>query len=320
MLNAYPRALAEGAPLSAHDLSDRSWVDLVAPTAAERSAFERASGLGVPSENELGEIEATSRLKIKNDALYMTAPLIFATGNEPWFPTPVGFVLSRELLMTVRVAKSAAFDTVAQETRTAEKSDAATVFVRLIEELIDHLADLLEQAGRDLDEASHAIFRPDRRKRLSHESALLRRLLIGTGRTSERMARIHYTLVCLDRMAKFTADRARDWLKPDIAARLQSISSDAASLVNYSEGLVSRVQLLQDAAVGIINTDQNDVIKVLTIASVVGIPPVLIAGIYGMNFKNIHEYDWAWGYQWSLALIVISALLPLAWFKWKDWI
>jgi len=320
MLNAYPSAFAEGVSLSGRDLADRSWIDLVAPTEAERSAFERASGLSVPSENELGEIEATSRLKIKNDALYMTAPLIFATGNEPWLPTPVGFVLSRQLLMTVRVARSAAFDTVAKETRAAEKSDATTVFVRLIEELIDHLADLLEQAGRDLDEASHAIFRPDRRKRLSHESALLRRLLIGTGRTSERMARIHYTLVCLDRMAKFTVDRARDWLKPDIAARLQSISSDAASLVNYSEGLVSRVQLLQDAAVGIINTDQNDVIKVLTIASVVGIPPVLIAGIYGMNFKNIHEYDWAWGYQWSLALIVISALLPLAWFKWKDWI
>ncbi len=321
MLKAYPGALAEGASLSDRDLAGRTWVDLVSPTEAERQAFERASGLRVPSENDLGEIEATSRLKIRNDALYMTAPLIFATGNEPWLPTPVGFVLSRQVLMTVRVAASAAFDLVAKETGPAEKSDPAAVFVRLLEELIDHLADLLEQAGQDLDEASHAIFRPERSKRrLSHESALLRRLLISTGRTSERMARIHYTLVCLDRMAKFTVDRARDWLKPDLAARLQSVGSDAASLVTYSEGLVSRVQLLQDAAVGIINTDQNDVIKVLTIASVVGIPPVLIAGIYGMNFKNIHEYDWAWGYQWSLALIVISALLPLLWFKWKNWI
>ena len=121
-------------------------------------------------------------------------------------------------------------------------------------------------------------------------------------------------------MAKFTTDRARDWLKPDLAARLKSISSDVASLVHFSEGLVSRVQFLQDATVGIISSDQNDVIKVLTIASVVGIPPVLIAGIYGMNFKNIPEYDWAWGYQWGLLLIVISALLPLIWFKWKNWI
>ena len=123
-----------------------------------------------------------------------------------------------------------------------------------------------------------------------------------------------------DRMAKFAVDRTREWFKPELAARLQSVSSDIASLVQFSEGLVSRVQLLQDAATGIINIDQNDVMKVLTIASVVGIPPVLVAGIYGMNFKNIHEYDWAWGYQWALGLIVITALVPLIWFKWKDWI
>ena len=320
MLNVYPRPLTEGSSLARGDLDDQAWVDLVDPTEAERSAFERASGLRVPSSNELGEIEATSRLQVRNDALYMTAPMIFAAANEPWLPTPVGFALSKQLLMTVRSAKSAAFDTVAKEQNAADKPDPAAVFVRLLEELVDRLADLLEFASRDLDEASHAIFRPDYEKRLSKETAMLRRLMIGTGRTSERVARILYTLVCLDRIGKFTADRARDWLKPEVVARLQSICSDVNSLVHFSEGLVSRVQFLQDAAVGIISSDQNDVIKVLTIASVVGIPPVLIAGIYGMNFKNMPEYDWAWGYEWGLGLIVISALLPLIWFKWKNWI
>jgi magnesium transporter len=318
MLNTYP-TLTEGASLSSRDLAGRIWVDLIHPTEPERSAFEHASGLGVPSKDELGEIEATSRLKIKSGALYMTAPLIFAAENEPWLPTPVGFVLSKQLLMTVRFTESPAFDVVAKETSAAEKPDPTAVFVRLLEEQIDHLADLLELVSRDLDDASRTIFRLDHEK-LSRQSAQLRRLMISTGRTSERMARIHYTLVCLDRMAKFTTDRAHDWLQPDMAARLHSIGSDTASLVQFSEGLVSRAQLLQDAATGIINSDQNDVMKVLTIASVVGIPPVLVAGIYGMNFKNIPEYDWAWGYQWSLALIVISALLPLIWFKWKDWI
>jgi magnesium transporter len=118
MLNDYPRALIEG--LSGCDLVDQTWIDLVDPTEAERSAFERASGLRVPSKNEVGEIEATSRLQIKNDALYMTAPMIFAAENEPWFPTPVGFVLSKQLLMTVRFASSVAFDTVAKETSAAD--------------------------------------------------------------------------------------------------------------------------------------------------------------------------------------------------------
>jgi magnesium transporter len=249
----------------------------------------------------------------------MTAPLILAAEGEPWIPAPAGFVLSKQVLLTVRSGKSAAFDAVAKE-HTGEKLEPSGVFVCILEELVDHLADLLEVSGRDLDEASHVIFRQDSAKHLSHETAMLRQLMLRTGRTSERMSRIHYTLVCLDRMAKFTVDRARDWLAQDIIARLQSVSSDIASLVQFSEGLVNRVQLLQDAATGIINIDQNDVMKVLTIASVVGIPPVLVVGIYGMNFKNMPELSWTYGYQYGLALIVITALLPLLWFKWKDWI
>jgi magnesium transporter len=315
MLGAYPiRRVADTS------LAGSSWVDLVDPSGAERAAFEDAFGLRVPTKDELGEIEATSRLQIEKDAFYMTAPLIYATEHEPWIPAPTGFVLSKRVLMTIRFATSAAFDTVIKELAAVERFEPAVAFVRILEELVDHLADLLEGSGRDLDEASHVIFRQDNSKRLSHETALLRQLMIRTGRTSERMARIHYTLVCVDRMAKFTVDRAREWIGHEMAARLQSVSSDVASLVQFAEGLVSRVQLLQDAATGIINIDQNDVMKVLTIASVVGIPPVLVVGIYGMNFKNMPELDWSWGYEYALALVVVTALLPLIWFKWKDWI
>jgi len=249
----------------------------------------------------------------------MTAPLIFATGNEPWLLAPSGFVLSKNVLMTLRFCKSSTFDAVIKELAHANFTPA-TAFVRILEELVGHMADLLESSGHDLDEASHVIFRQDNSKRLSRETALLRQLMIRTGRTSERMSRIHYTLVCLDRMAKFTVDRAGQWIGRDMAVRLQSVSSDIGSLIQFAEGLVSRIQLLQDAATGIINIDQNDVMKVLTIASVVGIPPVLVVGVYGMNFKNMPELDWSWGYQYALALIVVTALLPLIWFKWKDWI
>ena len=315
MLSAYPKDHAKANALASH-----SWIDLIDPTDAERAAFASAFGLRVPSNDELGEIEATSRLQLENGSLYMTAPLIFASGNEPWLPSPAGFVLSKQVLMTLRFAQSATFDAVARECGVQEKLEPAAAFVNVLEALVDHLADLLEAAGRDLDDASHIIFRQDNALKLSKETAMLRQLMLRTGRTSERMARIHYTLVCLDRMAKFTVDRARDWLAQDHAARLQSVSSDIASLVQFSEGLVNRVQLLQDAATGIINIDQNDVMKVLTVASVVGIPPVLVVGIYGMNFKNMPELDWPWGYQYALALILITALVPLLWFKWKDWI
>jgi magnesium transporter len=316
MLGAYPSKLNESIALK-----DAVWVDLIDPTDAERAAVEKTFGLRVPTKEQLVEIEATSRLRIENDAFYFTAPLIFAADNEPWVVVPTGFVLAKHVLFTVRFAELTAFDTVIAELGASTKCAPALAFVRLLEVLVDRLADLLEMSGRDLDDASHLIFRPNApRPKLSKETAQLRRLMLRSGRTSERMARIHYTLVCVDRMAKFAVDRGHEWIAPDLSQRLQVVGSDIASLVHYAEGLVSRVQLLQDAATGIISIDQNDVIKVLTIASVVGIPPVLVAGIYGMNFKNMPELDWPWGYAYALALIVITALLPLIWFKWKDWI
>src|ERR1700676_4383139 len=316
MLGAYP---VNGV---GNSLAHATWIDLIDPSEAERSMFEKTFGLRVPTKEELSEIEATSRLQTVNDALYMTAPLIFASGSEPWLPAPSGFVLAKNVLLTVRFAKSASFDTVIKELAGTEKFEPAIAYARILEELVDHMADLLEMSGRDLDDASHVIFRRDdpKQAKLSHETTMLRQLMIRTGRTSERMARIHYTLVCLDRMAKFTLDRCREWIAQEVGRRLQSASSDIASLVQFAEGLVNRVQLLQDAATGIINIDQNEVMKVLTIASVVGIPPVLVVGIYGMNFKNMPELNWAWGYPYALALIAVTALLPLLWFKWKDWI
>jgi len=300
-------------------LSNAVWIDLVNPSSTEIAAFETAFEFRVPNQDELSEIETTSRLRVEHNALYMTAPLILATDDEPWIPAPTGFVLSKTVLLTVRATGSAVFDAVRKEL-SDERFEPARAYVCILEELVDHMADLLEATSRDLDEASHVIFRHDNLRRLSRETALLRQLLLRTGRTSERMARINYALVCLDRMAKFTTDRGREWVAQNQVSRLQSISADIASLLQYTEGVVNRIQLLQDAATGIINVAQNEVMKILTVASVAGIPPVLIAGIYGMNFKNMPELNWAWGYLFALALIVVTTIIPLLWFKWKDWI
>jgi len=232
---------------------------------------------------------------------------------------PTGFVLSKTALLTVRFVQSAIFDSVRKDLNVGPLAPTV-VYVCVLEELVDHVADLLEASSQALDDASHLIFRRENLRRLSRESSLLRQLLVRTGRTSERMAHITYTLVCLDRMAKFTIERGREWLEPEQISRLQSVSADIASLEQYAEGLVNRIQLLQDAATGIINVAQNEVMKILTIASVAGIPPVLVAGIYGMNFKNMPELNWAWGYPFALMLIVLTTLVPLIWFKWKDWI
>ena len=314
MLRAFPVT-----PDIGKSLAQASWIDLVDPTPAETAAFEKTFDLRVPTKEELSEIETTSRLQMDHGALYMTTPVIIATGDEPWIAAPTGFVLSKKVLLTVRFVQSTIFDSVSKEFN-AERLEPAQAYVCVLEELVDHMADLLEASSQALDDASHVIFRRENLQRLSRESSLLRQLLVRTGRTSERMARVNYTLVCLDRMAKFTIERAREWLGGDQISRLQSVSADIASLEQYAEGVVNRIQLLQDAATGIINVAQNEVMKILTIASVAGIPPVLIAGIYGMNFKNMPELNWVWGYPFALFLIVLTTLLPLIWFKWKNWI
>jgi magnesium transporter len=111
-----------------------------------------------------------------------------------------------------------------------------------------------------------------------------------------------------------------DWLPLEIKPRLDTVRQDVISLSDYDAHIVNKVQLLLDATLGLINVEQNNIIKVLTIVSVVGIPPTLIASMYGMNFKDIPEYSWAWGYPYGLAVIALSAVLPLIWFKFRGWI
>ena len=101
---------------------------------------------------------------------------------------------------------------------------------------------------------------------------------------------------------------------------LRTPQNDLLSLNEYETHLSDKVQFLLDAVLGFINTKQNDIFQVLTVISVVGIPPTLVASIYGMNFRNMPELSWAWGYQYGLALILLSAVVPILWFKWRRWV
>ena len=124
----------------------------------------------------------------------------------------------------------------------------------------------------------------------------------------------------IGRVVPYVSTLAADWLPPEVKPRLDTVRQDVLSLGDYDAHIVNKVQLLLDATLGLINVEQNNIIKVLTIVSVVGIPPTLIASMYGMNFKGMPEYDWSWGYPYGLAMIALSAILPLVWFKWRGWI
>ncbi len=327
MLQVYPHpgdCETTPAALAAEGLEGRTWIDLQHPSPEEVSAVERTLGLRVPTREQLAEIEASSRVRVQQDALYMSTPLLARGGDSVLASAPTGFVLTDKVCLTVRFANSAVFDTVKSELGGVGPVTAPKVFARLLEEVVDRAADHFEVCADQLDKASHAIFhasdKPAKtRRRLSHDTAMLRQVMTEIGRASERMSKVRYTLVCVSRMAQFAADRGRDWVEPAVQERLAGVRADIASLEQYEENLLSRVQLLQDAATAFISIEQNDVVKVLTIASVVGVPPVMVVGLYGMNFKYMPELGWRYGYPFALMLIVITTLIPLAWFKWKDW-
>jgi magnesium transporter len=222
-------------------------------------------------------------------------------------------------LVTLRFGKIAAFDAVAAAFSSAAPSGATDVFLKILETLVDHMADALEHASAELERISHASFRVDQARR-KNASKALRTALRNLGRIGDGISHIRDALLGFGRIAVFLHENATVKVPRAESSRLDAARADIGSLNDYQAHLSNKVQFLLDATLGFISIEQNDVVKTLTIVSVVGVPPVLVAGIYGMNFKNIPELDWAFGYPYALVVIVVSTLLPLAWFKWRGWI
>jgi magnesium transporter len=301
------------------------WIDLVKPESAEIAFVERATGLHVPSKDELSEIESSSRLRSRDGALYLSTPLIYRAQSELPLSTPVGFVLTRERLITVRFEELTAFNIFIRELAAdSEPLSSGAVFVELMDAIADRLADVLERIADELDTLSHRLFRVPAaqtmpRRPPARESADLRVILRRVGGYGDLVSKIRDSLLGIGRIAPYVASACAQWLPPEIRRRLDTLHQDVASLSDYDTHLVNKVQLLLDATLGLINVEQNNIIKVLTIVSVVGVPPTLVASIYGMNFKGMPELDWSWGYPYGLAMIAVSAVLPLLWFKWRGW-
>jgi magnesium transporter len=289
MLTFYPAGSASSAV----------WFDLCEPTAEEAEQVRSATGLRVPTRHDIDEIESTSRLSFSGGAYYLSAPVTAGAS--------IGFVLSARALITVRYI---AMSDVAPP---AELKSAEDAFLHVIERIIDRAADDLEHAGTDCDDLSHRAF--EHKAKGDTLSAALRRI----GAVADRTSRIRDKLLGLGRISSYVMESGHPGAPAVSPARLKAIRADVASLTDYEAHLSSKVQFLLDATLGFINIEQNEIVKTLTIASVVGIPPVLIAGIYGMNFHVMPELSWPWGYPFALGLIVVTALLPLVWFKRRGW-
>ncbi len=300
-----------------------AWIDVLDPTPEEGTLIERLTKLHVASRDELAEIETSSRLSFEDGVLYLSMSQLIRPDGGPARSAPLGFVLSRDRLVTIRFEHSRVFDAFPERMQRDKALGAgpAHVFVGLLEAMVDVLADLMENIRSELDAISSRIFGEDagsgKRKR---EDAELRATLKRIGRIGDLTSRIRDSLLGIGRIVPYAAQMASDWLPPDLKPRFKTLRQDVGSLTDYDSYLANKIQFLMDAVLGFINIAQNNIIKVLTVVSVVGVPPTLVASIYGMNFKNMPELNWAWGYPYALSLIVISAVGPLLWFFRRGWL
>ena len=296
------------------------WLDLLEPTEAERAQAAKICDFAIPTLQQLSEIESTSRIRRDREVLYMSIPLAKRRADQS-HSSPVGLVLASKRLVTVRFSDYLAFDSFAKAVETAAAPiSAQDLLLGLLEAMVDRLADVLEATASDLDRTSSEIFEAGPAKRRRNMDAALRGLLKKVGRSGDTLSVIRDSLLGLSRVVLFLESALGTATDPTGTTRLHNLERDLRSLSEFDDHVTNKVQFLLDATLGFINIDQNNGIRILTVVSLIGIPPTLIASIYGMNFKDIPELSWSFGYYYALGLMGLSVVLPLAWFRRVGWI
>ena len=295
------------------------WIDLVSPVDHEDKLVESLLGIAVPTREEMQEIEVSSRLYVENHARYMTATLMCNSDTVTPKTTPVTFILSGHRLCTVRYDEPRPFAIVEHKlARSAHpKVSGDSVLRDLLDAVIDRSADILERVGAEIDGISHSIFEPD----VSPTPPSYNDVLKELGRKGDLTSKVRESLVSIGRLLLFLANEAESMKWPkDARAQLQSMQRDVVSLSDHASYLTNKITFLLDAMLGVVNLQQNNIIKIFSVAAVVLMPPTLIASIYGMNFKHMPELDWEFAYPVTLVVMILAAILPYVYFKWRKWL
>ncbi|RME62201.1 MAG: magnesium transporter [Alphaproteobacteria bacterium] len=309
------RRLDDGTAIPA----DALWLDLFEPTRAEEKAVEAALGIAIPSREDMQEIEISSRLYAENGASFMIATLMAQADTDNPVSAPVTFVLTGGRLVTLRYIDPTPFQLYAAQLGKGGHgiTSGEAAFAGLMDAIIDRLADILERVQRDVDMLSRLIFAPPQAGKKTDFRTILRRI----GRNEELTARVRDSLASISRVLSF-ASRPSDNAKADktIGRSYKTLLRDAASLSDYAGFLSNSIYFLLDATLGMINIEQNIIIKIFSVAAVVFLPPTLIASIYGMNFEFMPELDSPFGYPAALGLMVLSVILTFTYFKRRGWL
>ena len=300
---------------------DVTWIDLLEPTREEEMLVEAFIGSNVPTRADLQEIEPSSRLYQKNGTLYMTLSVLVGIDEGEPTSSPIGFILTDAVLVTVRYADPRPFRLLAEHWQREPDfaRDACHMFVRLLDAIVDRIADEIERANADVEKISRHIFAKDlseRRIPVGRLTALLTRI----GRSQSLISRIRETAVSTSRLIHFLTATQRIKALTDERDHISSVLADVTALIDHSSFLAEQTTFLLDASLGLISIEQNAAMKLFSWAALVFLPPTLVAGIYGMNFEHMPELKWLYGYPMALGIMLVSAVGPWYYMRRRGWI
>lgn len=323
---------------------DFVWLDCFQPTPEEERLIETTLGIELPTREEMMEIETTNRL-VEEGAVYtMTTTLVSKSDTNAPENAPVTFILTPHHLITVRYSEFVSFRTFIADFQHSPASypTADRTFTALQSMILARLADVLERVGFEIEHISNDLFKNEmaihthvpfgsssknpfhgqgackngKRRRPINTRALLER----EGSVGNLDAKVRESLVSLQRTVSFLNDARTARFSPESRVELAAARTDIQALSEHSYFLADKITFLLDATLGVINIEQNDIIRIFSIAAVMFMPPTLVASVYGMNFKHMPELSWQWGYEYGVLIILLSALVPFLFFKKKGWL
>jgi len=303
---------------------DNFWIDLHEPTAEEDRLVENFLNLNVPTREDMREIESSSRLYNEDGAEFMTVIAVAKLHLDDPTKTEVTFILTPRCLVTVRYADLLSFTHYKEGMKKKDApacSNAEDIMFDIIESMIDRIADSLETLGDEIDTLSAQIFR-HRKVTVKSKTDMLEAAIQRIGVKGDLLSMLRESLATISRLMSHHNPDLVEEAKFTKASRTRMgmLGRDVLSLNDHAAFMSTKINFLLDATLGMINLEQNQIIKIFSIAAVMFLPPTLVASVYGMNFHDMPELDWRFGYPLALLAMVISGTLPVLYFKKKGWL
>ncbi|MCE3254691.1 MAG: Mg2+ and Co2+ transporter [Rickettsiaceae bacterium] len=297
------------------------WIDLFNPSREEEHFIEASLDVAVPNPEEISEIQVSNCFYQENNAYYLTARMITPLLDQEISNEGVTFILKDKLLVTVRYFEPQSFKYISSQISkfSLDKLYSEKLLISLLEFGIYYVADVLEKIGKNIDDQTRLIFRSKNKLNQPQEKQDFQLLLSRTGINGDVASKARESLLSLNRLLNYIHVNDVIISNPNHKGYITTLIQDVMALNDHAFFLSSKINFLLDATLGMINIEQNNIIKIFSVAAVVFLPPTLIASIYGMNFDFMPELNWKIGYPIAIGLMLISAWLPFKFFKKKGW-